>query len=48
MVNAQWTNDLFTTHNLSAQTRIQQVCSKIPGQLPSPEIFLLRSISLYG
>ena len=48
MVNAQWTNDLFTTHKLSAETRIQQVCAKVPRQLPSPKVFLLRSTSLHG
>jgi len=41
-------NCFLPTHGLSAQTRIQKVCPEVPGQLPSPKIFLLQSISLYG
>jgi len=41
-------NCFLPTHGLSAQTRIQQVCPEVPGQLPSSKIFLLHSISLYG
>ena len=41
-------NRFLATHGLSSQTRIQQVCAEIPRQLPSPKVFLLRSIFLHG
>src|SRR4030066_1969318 len=48
MADAQWTNDLFTTHGFPTKTRIQQMCERISRPLSHPNLLVFRSISLHG
>ena len=48
MANAQWTNDLFTTHGFLTKRRIQQMCSELSRPISCPNLLVFRSISLHG
>src|SRR5512143_1213292 len=48
VANAFRANHFLSAHELSPQTRIQQVRSPVPRRVSGSELFMFRSISLHG